>query len=67
MNRWTRNTAQRREDYYYEALAFSWHNINLVFDEQTMEPERVAKAPENASIDPSHDNEEMVPGINERQ
>ena len=34
VNRWTRNAAQRCEDYYYDALAFSRHNINLVFEER---------------------------------
>ena len=53
MNRWTRNSAQRLENYYYESLAFSQHNIDLVFDEETMKPERLTEAPENASIDPS--------------
>ena len=32
MNR--RNLAQRLEDHCYEALAFSRHNIDLVFDEE---------------------------------
>ena len=54
VNRWTRNaTERRREQYYYEALAFSRHNINLVFDEENMKPDRHTKAPENAGIDPS--------------
>ena len=39
VNRWTRNSAQRFENYYYEALAFSRHNIDLVFDEESMKPE----------------------------
>ena len=47
VNRWTRNAAQRREDYYYDALAFSGHSINLVFDEETMKPEKLTKAAEN--------------------
>ena len=33
--------------------AFSRHNIDLVFDEETMKPERPTEAPENAGIDPS--------------
>ena len=53
VNRWTRNSAQRIANHYYESLAFSQHNIDLVFDEETMEPERLTEAPENASIDPS--------------
>ena len=53
MNRWTRNSAQRLENYYYEARAFSRHNIDLVFDEETMKPERLTVARENAGIDPS--------------
>ena len=42
-----------REDYYYEALAFSRHTINLEFDEETMKPEKATEAPRNAGIDPS--------------
>ena len=53
VNRWTRNATQRREHYYFDALAFSGQNINLVFDEETMKPGRLTKAPENAGIDPS--------------
>ena len=53
MNRRTRNADQRREDHYYEALAFSRHNIDFVFDEEKMQPEKLTKAPENAGIDPS--------------
>ena len=44
---------QLRENFYHEALAVSRHNINLVSDEENMKPERLAKAPENAGIDPS--------------
>ena len=50
---WTRNAEQLRENFYHEALAVSRHNINLVSDEENMKPERLAKAPENAGIDPS--------------
>ena len=32
--------------------AFSRHNIDLVFDEETMKPERLTEAPENAGTDP---------------
>ena len=53
MNRWTRNSAQRLENYYYEVLAFSRHNTDLVFDEESMKPERLTKALEDAGIDPS--------------
>ena len=53
-NRWTRKAAdQRNENFYYEALAFSRHNINVVFDEENMKPEKLTTAPENAGIDPS--------------
>ena len=52
VNRWTKNSAQHLENSYYEALAFSQQNIVLVFDEETMKPERLTEAPENASIDP---------------
>ena len=48
-----RNAAQRREDYYYEALAFSRHNIDLEIDEENMKPERPTKAEEDAGKDPS--------------
>ena len=51
VNRWTRNLAQRLEDHYFEALAFSRHNIDLVFDEEKMQPEKITKAPDNAGID----------------
>ena len=53
VNRWTQNAEQRREKFYYEALAFSRHNINLVFDEENIKPERLTKALENARVDPS--------------
>ena len=39
-----------REDYCYEALAFSRHTI---IDEETMKAERATEAPTNAAIDPS--------------
>ena len=42
-----------REDYYYEALAFSRHSINLELDEEIMKPEKATKAPRNSGIDPS--------------
>ena len=52
-----------REDYYYEALAFSRHTVNLEFDEETMKPEKATEAPRNVGIDPRHrENEAMVPG-----
>ena len=44
VNRWTRNSAERLENYYYEALAFSRHNIDLVFDEENMKPEKLTNA-----------------------
>ena len=53
VNRWTRNSAERLENYFYEALALSRHNTNLVFDEESMNPERPTEALENAGIDPS--------------
>ena len=34
-----------REDFYYEALAFSRHTIDLEFDEETMRPEDATEAP----------------------
>ena len=51
VNRWPRHPGQRLEDHYYEALAFSRHNINLVFDEEKMQPEKLTKEPENEGID----------------
>ena len=42
-----------REDYYYEALAFSRHTIKLEFDEEIMRPEKATEAPRNAGIEPS--------------
>ena len=41
-----------REDYCYEALAFSRHIIDLEFDDETMRPEKATEAPRNAGIDP---------------
>ena len=35
-----------------EALKFSRHDINLVFDEEKLKPEGLTKAPENGGIDP---------------
>ena len=52
VNRWTRNSAERFENYYYESLAFSQHNVDLAFDEEIMKPERLTQAPENAGFDP---------------
>ena len=52
VNRWTRNSTERLENYYYEALALSRHNTNLVFDEESMNPERLTEALEKAGIDP---------------
>ena len=49
--RWTKSADQRREDHYYEALAFSQHNIDLVFGEENNEPEQLTMARENAGID----------------
>ena len=34
---WTRNSAERNENYHSESLAFSPHDIDLVFDEETHE------------------------------
>ena len=53
VNRWTRNSAQRLENYYYEALALSRYNTDLVFDEENMKSERLTVAPESAGNDPS--------------
>ena len=42
-----------REDYHYEALAFSRHSSNPELDEEIMKPEKANEAPRNAGIDPS--------------
>ena len=44
---------RRRENYYYEVLAFSRHTITPEFDEETMKSEKATEAPRNAGIDPS--------------
>ena len=41
-----------REDFYFEALAFSRHTTNLELDEEIMKPENATKAPRNSGIDP---------------
>ena len=33
------------EDYFYEALAFSRHSINMELDEENMKPEKATMAP----------------------
>ena len=53
VNRWTRNSAQRLENYYYKALALSRYNTDLVFDEENMKSERLTVAPESAGNDSS--------------
>ena len=45
VNRWTKNPGQRLEDLYHKALALSRHNIDTVFDEEKMQPEKLTKAP----------------------
>ena len=42
-----------REDYYYEALAFSRHTSNLELREEIMKPEKATKAPRKSGIGPS--------------
>ena len=37
-----------REDYYYDAPAFSRHTINLEFDDETMKPRKATEAPRRA-------------------
>ena len=39
-----------REDYYYEALAFSRHSINVELDEDIMKPEKATEAPRYSGI-----------------
>ena len=41
-----------REDFCYEAPAFSRHSINLELDEEIMKTEKATKAPRNSGIDP---------------
>ena len=53
LTRWTQNAERQREDYYSDALVFSRHNIDFVFDDENMEPEQLTRAFENADIDPS--------------
>ena len=53
VNRWAEKAEQRLENFYYEALASSRHDINLEFDEENLKPDRLTKAPGYASIDPS--------------
>ena len=44
VSRWTRKAAdQRRDNNYFEALALSWHNIDLVFVEENMKREILTK------------------------
>ena len=43
VNRRTQNSAQRLENYYYESLAFSRHNIDLVFHETQNDSQRRLK------------------------
>ena len=52
-DRWSLDDDRLREDYYYEALAFSRHSINLELDEEIMKPEKATKAQRNSGIDPS--------------
>ena len=57
-----------RADYYYDALAFSPHTINLGFDEETMKPEKATKAPEKRSNRSKYrQNEAMVPRTRSRE
>ena len=54
VNRWKRKAFdQRRKDCYYEALASSRHNIDLVSDEVNMKPEKLTKTPGNVRVDAS--------------
>ena len=52
-DRLSQDEDSRREDYDYEAPAFSRHTIDLEFDDETMRPEKATEAPRNAGIDPS--------------
>ena len=52
-NRLSPEVDRLREDYYYGALAFSRHTIDLEFDNETMRPEKATEAPRSAGIDPS--------------
>ena len=51
VNRWSRNSAVRLGNFYYESLPFSQKN-NFVLDEETVKPGRPTDALENAGIDP---------------
>ena len=51
-----------REDYYYEALAFSRHTIDLKIDDETTRPEKATEAPKKRrNGSKHHENEAMVP------
>ena len=52
-DRWSPENNRLREDYYYEAVAFSRHSINLKLNKEIVKPEKATKAPRNAGIDPS--------------
>ena len=52
-NRLSPEEDRLREDYFYEALAFSRHTIDLEFDDETMRPEKATEATRNAGRDPS--------------
>ena len=52
-DRWSRDDDRLREDYYYEALAFSRHSTNLELDEELTKPEKFTQAPRNSGTDPS--------------
>ena len=50
--RWIKGADLCGEDFFYDSLVFCLRHINLVFDEDKMEPARHEEAPKNAGIDP---------------
>ena len=59
VNRRTRNPDQYLETCSFEALTFSWHNIDLVIDEEEMHQKDSQRYPKTQVL--------MVPGINSRR
>ena len=50
---WWNAVDQRSENFHCEALAFSGHNIDLLFDEENMKPEKLTKASGRTGINRS--------------
>ena len=50
--RWEKNVNLCGNDYYYDSLVFCQRHIDLVFDENRMEPARQEEGPGNAGLNP---------------